>query len=216
MVHARYTGLVRQAQQTARRLAMTQAQAAGDKINDILENGGFYDAMAAFLVDLSLYPFACIKGPVVRMQPKLVWQGRNPQVSVVPQMYWERVDPFNLYWDPGATHIENAEVIERKKLSRKDLNDVLGLPGYNEAAVRGALQDYSMGLRDWMDATDTEQALNVGRETPQQNRSQLIDAIEYHGNVQGKTLLDEGFDPAPSRIPTRITWCSLGLSAGTP
>jgi hypothetical protein len=134
------------------------------------------------------------------MQPKLVWQGRQPQVSVVPQMYWERVDPFNLYWDPGATHIENAEVIERKKLSRKDLNDVLGLPGYNEAAVRGALQDYSMGLRDWMDATDTEQALNVGRETPQQNRSQLIDAI-VHSNV-GKTR-GRRFDPNTIEDPDK-------------
>jgi hypothetical protein len=203
MTHTRYVGLIRQAQQTARRMADTQAQAAADKIDDILVNGKFYDALAEFLVDLSLFPFACIKGPVVRMLPKLIWQNGQPNVSVVPQMYWERVDPFNLYFDPGSTNIDEAEVIERKKLSRKDLNDVLGLPGYNEQAVRGALQDYANGLRDWMDAADTEQALNAGREAPQQNRSQKIDAIEYHGHVQGQTLLDEGFDPQTIPDPDR-------------
>ena len=194
-VHARYVGLVRQAQQAARRVAVEQAEAASNKVEDILEAGNFYDALAEFLVDLALYPFAVIKGPVVRMVPKLIWQGRSPVMQTVPQLFWERVDPFNLYWDPGASKIENAELIERKKLSRSDLNDVLGLPGYNDAAIRGALEDYAHGLRDWLDAPDTEQALNVGREAPQQNRSQLIDAIEYHGNVQGRTLLNEGVDP---------------------
>jgi hypothetical protein len=46
-------------------------------------------------------------------------------------------------------------------------------------------------------------ALNAGREAPQQNRSNLIDAIEYHGNVQGTTLLDEGVDPSQIPDPDR-------------
>jgi hypothetical protein len=198
-VHARYVGLVRQAQNAARRVAMQQAEAASNKVEDILQAGNFYDALAEFLVDVSLFPFGVLKGPVVRMVPKLTWHGRQPVMDTVPQLFWERIDPFNLYWDPGATKIEHAELIERKKLTRSDLNDVLGLPGYNDAAIRGALDDYAHGLRDWMDSPDTETALVSGRESPQQNRSQLIDAIEYHGNVQGRTLLNEGIDP--SRVP---------------
>jgi hypothetical protein len=201
--HARYVGLVRQAQQAARRTAQSQADAAGNKVEDILEAGNFYDALAEFLVDLALFPFAIIKGPVVRMVPKLTWQGRTPIMQTVPQLFWERVDPFNLYWDPGATSIEHAELIERKKLTRSDLNDVLGLPGYNDAAIRGVLEDYGNGLRDWMDAPDTETALNAGREAPQQNRSNLIDAIEYHGNIQGRTLLNEGVSTQQVSDPDR-------------
>lgn len=202
-IHIRYVNLVKQAQQSARRLAMSQAEAAADKIDDILQNGRFYDALGDFLVDVALYPFAVLKGPVVRMMPKLVWQNRVPSVQVVPQLFWERVDPFNFYWGPGDHDIEHAELIERKKLTRADLNDVLGLPGYDDQAVRGALMDYANGLRDWLDSTDTEAALNVGREPPQQNWSNLIDAIEYHGNIQGQVLLDNGFDqnkiPDPAR-----------------
>ena len=203
LVHQRYINLVRQAQQAARRIAMNQAEAASNKVDDILQAGRFYDALAEFLVDVALFPYAVMKGPVVRMVPKLTWDGRTPNVRVVPQLFWERIDPFNFYWDPGATDIENAEIIERKKLTRKDLNDVLGLPGYDEMAVRGALQDYAYGLRDWLDAPDTEAAMNVGRESPQQNQSNLIDAIEYHGNVQGQVLLDNGFDPSKIPDPTR-------------
>lgn len=202
-VHQRYINLVRQAQQAARRIAMNQAEAASNKVDDILQAGRFYDALAEFLVDVALFPFAVMKGPVVKMVPKLTWADRTPNVQVVPQLFWERIDPFNFYWDPGATDIEHAEIIERKKLTRSDLNEVLGLPGYDDAAVRGALEDYSYGLRDWLDAPDTEAALNVGRESPQQNQSNMIDAIEYHGSVQGQVLLDNGFDPEKIPDPTR-------------
>lgn len=203
MIHNRYINLVRQAQNAARRTVMSQADAAANKVDDILQAGRFYDALAEFLVDIALFPFAVLKGPVVRMVSKLTWVNRAPQVDVVPQLFWERIDPFNLYWGPGDVDVDHAELIERKKLTRSDLNDVLGLPGYNDDAVRGALTDYASGLRDWMDAPDTEAALSVGRESPSNNRSNLIDAIEYHGSVQGKTLLDNGFDKAKIPDPDR-------------
>lgn len=202
-VHMRYAALVRQAQQRAARLASMQAEAASNKIDEILDNGGFYDALAEFLVDVSLFPFAVLKGPVVRMVPKLTWDMRKPTMNVVPQLFWERVSPFNLYWDPGATDTPHAELIEKKSLTRGDLNDVLGLPGYNDDAIRGALEDYSKGLRDWMDSPDTEAALTAGRESPSSNQSQKIDAIEYHGNIQGKVLLDEGVDDPQIDDPER-------------
>jgi hypothetical protein len=190
--HMRYVNLVHQAQQTALRQAQNQAEAASNKIDDILMQGHFYDALAEFLVDLPLYPFACIKGPTVRMVPKLQWQGNTPSIQNIPQMFWERVDPFNLYWDPGAVSLESAEIIERKKLTRADLNALIGLPGYNNDAVLASLEDYAHGLRDWLDAPDTEAALLRNRESPFMNYSQLIDCIEYHGHIQGRMLLENG------------------------
>jgi hypothetical protein len=193
-VHQRVSDLLYQAQQAARRQAMRQADQAADKVEDLLQAGNFYDALAEFLTDLPLFPFACIKGPVVRMVPRLSWQDGKAILEQAPQMFWERIDPFNIYWSPGVARIENAEVIERKRLTRTDLNDLLGLPGYDQEAVRAALQDHAHGLRDWMDSPDTEAALASGREDPNFNQSQMIDAIEYHGNVQGQILLDQGVD----------------------
>jgi len=194
-VHQRVNDLLYQAQQAARRQAERQADQAGDKIEDLLQLGNFYDALAEFLTDLPLFPYACIKGPVVRMVPRLTWRAGRAVLENRPQMFWERIDPFNIYWSPGVARFDQAEVIERKRLTRADLNDLLGLPGYDQEAVRGALEDYARGLRDWMDAVDTEAALAAGREDPNFNQSQVIDGIEYHGNVQGRMLLDQGIDP---------------------
>lgn len=191
-VHQRVNDLLYQAQQAARRQAERQADQAADKIEDLLQGGNFYDALAEFLTDLPLFPYACIKGPVVRMVPRLSWVSGRAVLENKPQMFWERIDPFNVYWSPGVARFDQAEVIERKRLTRADLNDLLGLPGYDQVAVRGALEDYGRGLRDWMDAPDTEAALAAGREDPNFNQSQVIDAIEYHGNVQGRHLFDQG------------------------
>ena len=194
--HMRYVDLMHAAEQASRRNALEQATSAADKMDDILRAGNFYKSLTEFLTDLPLFPFACLKGPVVRMVPKLTWTNGKPALRNKAQMFWERVSPFDVYWSPGASRIEDAEVIERKRLSRTDLNDLLGLPGYDETAVRAALQDYDNGLRDWLDYPDTEQALNEGRENPYLNQSQLIDSAEYHGNVQGHMLLQQGMDPS--------------------
>jgi hypothetical protein len=209
-VHARFSSLMHAAQQAALRTAGVQAKNVADKIQDILHDGGFYDALAQFLVDLPLFPFACIKGPIVRMAPKLTWVGGRPILQKKPQMFWARVNPFNIYWSPGVTCIEDAEVIERMRMTRTNLNDLLGLPGYDESAVRAAIQDYDNGLRDWLDAIDTEEALNEGREDPNYNQSHMIEAVEYHGNVYGRLLLDNGVDskqiPDPDRDYAVQTW----------
>ena len=209
-VHMRTISLLHAAQAAARRNADMQAEAASDKIEDILVAGKFYSALTEFLIDLPLFPFACIKGPVVRMMPKITWNNRRPSIQNKAQMYWERVNPFFLFWSPGASTIEDADIIERKRLTRADLNDLIGLPGYDENAVRAALQDYARGLRDWMDWPDTEQALNEGRENPDLNRSQYIDAIEYHGKLQGALLLEQGVDakliPDPDRDYSVQSW----------
>lgn len=191
-IRMRYMDLFHAAQQAARRNAMEQAEMAADKIDDILITGGFYEALGEFLLDLPLFPFACLKGPVVRMVPRLKWLNREPVVTNTPTMFWERVNPFDIYWSPGASNLADASIIERKRYTRADLNDLIGLPGYDETAVRGALQDYGRGLREWLDSYDPEQAINEGREDPNLNRSQYIEGIEFHGCVQGEVLLDQG------------------------
>jgi hypothetical protein len=128
------------------------------------------------------------------MVPQLSWINGKASIQNKPTMFWERVNPFDLYWSPGASNIAEAAIIERKRYTRADLNDLIGLPGYNEAAIRGALDAYAMGLREWLDAPDPEQAINEGREDPSFNRSQYIEGIEFHGNIQGEMLLDQGVD----------------------
>jgi hypothetical protein len=191
--HSRLLGLVHAAREAARRQAQQRADAAEDKVEDILVEGRFYEALADFMVDLPLYPFAVLKGPVVRMVQQLVWDDAGqPSMQTRPQMFWERVSPFNIYWSPGADAIEDADILERHRFTRSQLNGLLGVPGYDEKAIRAVLQDYRRGLRDWLDSADTEQAQNEGRENPAVNRSQYIDALEFTGQVPGDMLRESG------------------------
>src|SRR5215204_1598150 len=197
--------LIASARKAAKKKAMKEARIAESKLDDRLSEGGFYSALTEFITDIPLFPFACIKGPVVRVVPAAVWQAGQPITQPRPKMFWERKSPFDIYWSPGASHIKDAAVIERQRLTRADLNDVMDLPGYNKANIEKVLDDYGRGglSGDWMDSTDSQQAQGESRENPHFNRSGMIDCAEFHGNVQGRLLLDYGFSAEEIPDPLR-------------
>lgn len=182
-----------------------RAKLTEEKIEEIFVEGGLYIALAEFLVDLPLFPFACIKGPEVRIMPQVRYVNGTAQVTQQPKLCWYRISPFDLYWTPGASSIEQADVIERGRITRAELNDCLDLPGYNPQAVEGVLEDYgSGGLTDDWDYTDTERALYENRENPRWNRSGMMNTLRFTGNVQGQLLLDYGMaEPEVTQAPLR-------------
>jgi hypothetical protein len=204
-VRDRVMMLMGEARDAAKKKAKKQATIAEDKIDEILTEGGFYKALAEFLVDLPLFPFACIKGPIVRIVPTVEW-GPNGQAVVqqTPRLTWQRISPFDLYWTPGVSEIEDAQIIERTAYTRADLNELLDLPGYNHDNIRKVLEEYGRGgLHDNWDDTDSERAAQESRENPHTNRSGMIACLEFHGNVQGIDLLQQGVDPAKVPDPMR-------------
>lgn len=200
-IRDRMAGLYTAAKKAALKRAKEEAAQATDRLDDLLVEGGFYEAIAAFLVDLPLFPFACIKGPVVRVVPSVTWvQGKAVQVDK-PKMFWNRVSGFDIWWTPGVTSIADAAVIERTRLVRADLNQMLGLPGYNEAALKQVMLEYGVTgyVQSNIGYTDTPRSQMESREDPHMNESGMIDMLEYHGYVQGRMLLDAGM--APAQIP---------------
>lgn len=194
-VRDRLQQLLEGARQAAKKKAGDQAKIAEDKIQEFLVEGNFYKAMAEFIVDLPIFPFACLKGPVVRVVPSVDWRSGSAVTTPKPKLFWERVSPFDLWWTPGASDIENASVIERTRLSRSDLNDLLDLPGYDKEEIYAVLDEYGRGgLTDNWDATDAERADMESRENPLFNRSGMMNCLEFHGNVQGRMLLEQGID----------------------
>jgi hypothetical protein len=192
-VRDRFQALQEEARMAAKKNAKKRVKLAEDRVEEILVEGGFYKAFADMLVDVPLFPFAAMRGPTVRIMPKISYSQGVAVSRHVPKMCWYRVSPFDLYWTPGASSIDTADVIERGRITRGELNDLLDLPGYNHAAVRAVLDEYGAGgLVDNWDSTDSERALYENRENPQFNRSGLINYLEYTGNVQGRLLIDFG------------------------
>ena len=135
-VRDRVLSLMEAARQAEKKQAQKRADISEDRIQEILVDGGFYRALAEFITDLPLFPIACIKGPIVRILPTVDWSSGRPEAVQKPRLFWQRVSPFDLWWTPGAADIESADVIERTRLTRADLNDLLDLPGYNTEAIR--------------------------------------------------------------------------------
>jgi hypothetical protein len=191
----RLNSLLTSARQASKKKAAAQAKIAEDKIDEYLFEGGFYKALAEFIADLPIFPFACIKGPVVRIVPSLNWENGTAVSTPKPRLFWERVSPFDVWWTPGASDIENASIIEKSRLSRADLNDLLDIPGYNVEEIRAVLDEYGRGgLNDNWDYADSERAVQESRENPVLNNSGMISCLEFNGNVQGRLLLEQGMD----------------------
>ena len=297
-----YDLMMEDARDEAKRKAVQQAKVAQDKLEEYLAQGGFYTALAEFLVDLPMFPYACMKGPTVRIKTQVKWtkdvspfptpaqsgpalpgpdqtpgspqtdlpipspnpspgtpgmgantppspitpalggagavggggvtQGSNPMgngaaspvaplkspqlakpmVQDVPVLCWERVSPFDVYWTPGVAQIEDANVIQRSRLTRSEINNLLDLPGFIEAEVRAVLDEYGRGgLVDNWDQTDSERSILEGREDPRFNQSGLIACLEFQGNAQGRFLLDLGVDPSTVPDPLRDYYVNCWL-----
>jgi hypothetical protein len=192
MIKDRTKTLIEAAYDASKKKAREEAKKAECKLDDLLVEGKFYRALAECLFDLTLFPFCVLKGPTVRMVPQVKWEKGKAITKTAPKMFWNRVSPFDIWWTPGVSEIEDAEICEKIRLTRADLNDLLGLPGYHEANIREILQTYPNGFTDWWDGTDSERAVHESRENPIWNQSGLIDCMEFHGNVQGSMLLEWG------------------------
>ena len=207
----RREALIESAEDAAKKKATEQARISEDKVEDILREGGFYHAFAEFLVDLPIFPFGVIKGPVVKVIPTVTWPqgGGQPTVVQTPKLTWNRVSPFDIWWTPGVADIENANVIEKLRVTRAELNDLLDLPGYNQDEIRAVLDEFGRGgLYDNWDTTDAERAVLESRENPAWNRSALISMMEFNGNVQGRLLQDYGLAvPDELRDYFIQAWC---------
>lgn len=196
--------LMAEARVAARKRAREEAAEHERVIDDFLVEGGFYEALSDVLHDLPLFPFAVLKGPVVRIVPTLKWVDRKPVQQNVPRMFWERVSPFDFYWSPGATDIKYANVIEVVRYTRTELNALLGLPGYDEDAIREVLREYADGYTEpLLSSGEAEQAELEGRENPVLNESGLITCLLFSGFVQGRLLREHGWPASKVRDEDR-------------
>jgi hypothetical protein len=169
-----------------------------DKMEDQLDEGNFHDALSEFIDDLTTFPSAIMKGPVVRRKPRMKWEKNekgewNPEVKDELVLEWERVDPFMIYPAPNSADINDDFLIERHRMTRTQLTELIGVDGYSEAAIRTVLDQYGKGgLHEWL-RVDTMKAQVEGKSTIALTQTnELIDALQYWGSVQGKMLVEWG------------------------
>lgn len=193
-----------------RRWAEEKMRVMRSKMQDQLQEGHWYEEMDKFVDDLVTFPYAIMKGPVPRKRKQLQWvqgEGSNytPDVKDVIQLEWERVDPFRAYWAPHSSEIDDGYFIEHHRMSRGDLQALIGVEGYDDGATRGVLDDYGRGgLNGWLMVNQAEQDAAHGKSVSavQSDPEPLIDALQFWGRVQGKMLVEWGMDEA--QVPDQL------------
>lgn len=188
-----------QANDDARQAVMKDASDRAERhqrlITDQFVEGGMVDAFDAFISDLSTYPLAILKGPTVRRMRSLDWARQadgsfTPEVTEKLAPTYSRVDPFRFYVEPGITRLSDGYTIEHHRLSEADLSDLIGVPGYDEDAIRAVLQEGNNSEWLWSAEyikSDLENKFNVWR-----SEAGKYDALEFWGRVSGRLLREWG------------------------
>jgi hypothetical protein len=171
------------------------------KMEDQLAEGGFHNEFNKFIDDLATFPFAMMAGPIIKKQKTFKWvpaMDGTFDLQTVDELLptWERVDPFMAYWSAHATEPNDGDFIRRHRLTRQDLNAMIGVEGYSEQAIRAVLDEHGKGgLQEWL-WVDSAKASAEGKHLSSvvQNPDKLIDAIQFYGSVQGKLLVEWGLE----------------------
>ena len=183
------------------------------KMQDQLIEGNWMNAMSEFLNDFVTFPSAVLKGPVIRNKPQLAWVQTGGQwgcdVQIKLTMEWERVDPWDIYPSPSATSPQNGFLIEYHKMEPHELEELIGVEGYNVDAITAVLAEYGPtgkgGVNDW---TTWELTKNMaeGKSTTavSNNIEGRIAALQCWGRVSGQELLDWGMDDTQVPVPTKM------------
>jgi hypothetical protein len=184
------------------------------KIQDQFEQGGWESAFNDFITDLVTFPCAFIKGPIVRRQRALGWKvlpsgetAVEPIERLGPE--YERVDPFRIFPEPGITNIGEGYLFQHHPLTRTALSDLIGVPGYDEEAVRKILE-IGNG-QSWINE-DVELIKNEEERKfySYMRPTDIFDALEFWGKVSGKMLLEWGMTeteiPDPAKEYDANVW----------
>lgn len=187
--------------------AQNRADKMTHKIDDQFAQGGWAESFNEFITDLVTFPSAFLKGPVVRRQRTLGWtKDANGKTAVeaterlAPE--FERVDPFKMYPEPGITHLSDGYLFEHHPMTRMDLSDLIGVPGYDEDAIRAILRD-GPGATWFVEDVELQKDELENKFSSYMRPTQTYDALEFWGKVSGQMLIDWGLDESDIPDPAR-------------
>lgn len=203
-------------------VAWPEAKRMTAAVDDVLVEGGFYTAFGEVIRDFVTYPYAVLRGPVMRVTPRLV---RRPDGSVVSEPRsiptWQRVDPALVWWTPGSVSVGDALIIEVMPFLPSDLELYASQPGFDAGAIAEAIRRF--GATGWR-AERTQsigQSASLRRDpSPDLARGSLdvIEVVAISGRVPG-SVLREMTDLAPvqpeSSPPSFATTTTASMATPT-
>lgn len=166
------------------------AQIAATNLEKVMQSqltdGNGEDILRKTAYECVLYGTGVMKGPFSYKEVYPNWKleddgtiSYNPETKLLPK--FSNVTVWNLYPDPDATTINDAEyVIERHLLSRTQLRQLSNRPNFNLEAINEILSESPYHQMEFW-----EQQIGKYRATSQNNQYEVL---EYWGTVDKELL----------------------------
>jgi hypothetical protein len=189
----------------AMKLAKECAARMEDRVETLMQLGGYYQAMDEFIEDFSVFKAAILCGPIWERKHTLEWlPGWSIGVKNDKHMCWKRIDPFDAFPAPYATNCQKGDFIVRIRYRRDELFDMIGIPGFRENMIRECLRAYSNGhLEAWLWTEAERQRLQNETMYTFLSPWGIIDALWYWGSVPGWKLMSWGIEGSENMDPVK-------------
>ena len=184
------------------------------KLEDQMVEGGWTKALFEFTNDVATFPYAIMKGPIPRKRKVMKYVDGGLAVVEVVRDEWERIDPFKFYWSPWGDDIQQMPIIEVHHLTRDDVENMIGVEGYDEASVRSLLVDFGSSGMDWLDSdsSDYEEVTSLDFD---EASSDVVAAIQLWDTIPGDLLLEWGMSEEEIPDPQKSYPCEVWMVNNT-
>lgn len=219
IINKRRTELREQVLEAQHKKALDAIRNREAALDDVLWEGGFYGALWDFLGDVACFPYAVLKGPVVRMQRVMRWENGVPVAVDQPTMQWERCSPFDVFFAPWAQHPQDGYIIHRYTISPVALRALRDLPNYSAEKIDEVLSMNPTGMHEWYDYTESERAHYEQRDERtfgdmSGSSSRPYPMLELHDTIKGELLIEWGMTPEQVPDPGAYFDCSVFMVGG--
>lgn len=164
-------------------------------IKDTIVESNWKESFKDFVSNMVDYPAGIFKGPELFRKNVITrdMQG-NPKIEPKISVRFRAPSPFDIYPSPSSTDPNGGYLFEKHSLTRKALNELKGVPQYDEASIDLVLEEYGRGgLRRWLWETNQQEVHRLARRhNVDQDPDGTIDALQFWGSVQGIWLTEHG------------------------
>jgi hypothetical protein len=182
-----------------------------NKVNDGLTEGGWYNAVKEVIHDIVTFPAAFLVGPE---EHKVIKRSRswNPATNryvttydEVVQEKFRRPSPVNIYPLVGSRTPQDG-IIEKVQFSPIELQNMIGVDGFDEDEIRLVLQEsQGGGLKEWT-TIDSRLANLDNKSTNGVVTGDNIDGIIFWGAAPGSHLIQWGINRKGEVVTDADKW----------
>lgn len=182
------------ASEMALQYATESTTAMAREIEDQMTEASFKDTFQEFLLHLCIFPYAILKGPVIRIKSVPVWKNNRYKFVDEAKYDVENVEPMNFYLSPDAKNIQDGEFcVEVAQFTRARLLKAKALKGFSKDAINLVIAESAVNARRMelmTDDSDMEALDGVDRSETGPNNDQNFTVYIYNGRISGELLLE--------------------------